>query len=70
MDVSYLSSGDLVVADYRGNRVCVFNEAGTILRSWGFNAETPGGFRSPHALAVSKSCLYVLDESGRVQLFQ
>ena len=71
-DVEFAENGDIIVADYGNNRICVFSADGsTLLRCWGGRGSGDGQFRNPTALAVRGSRLYVLDcSSPRVQVFE
>jgi WD40 repeat protein len=70
-DVQFALNGELLVADYRNHRVCVFSADGdTLLRSWGARGSADGRFEYPTALALVDSKLFVLDcYSARVQVF-
>ena len=72
MDVDFAGNGEIIVADAANCRLCVYcPEDYTLLRSWGTNGSQNGQFRTPTALAVSGSRLYVLDQnSNRVQVFE
>jgi tripartite motif-containing protein 71 len=71
-DVQFTSSGELLVADSRNHRVCVFSADGdTLLRTWGTKGSADGQFQHPSALVLVGSKLFVLDySSARVQLFE
>ena len=71
-DVEIVSSGEVIVADPRAHRVCVFSVDGrTLLRTWGTEGSADGQFRSPTALALVGRKLFVLDQSSaRVQVFE
>ena len=71
-DVILNSAGEVVVADYWNDRVCVFSQVdGTLLRTWGANGTDNSQFNSPTALATSRNRLYVLDEHrARVHVFE
>lgn len=71
-DVDFTVTGEIVVADCYGNRVCVVSPDGsTLVRSWGRGGLGDGEFQRPAALAVHGRQLYVLDfESARVQVFE
>ncbi len=71
-DVVVAQNGELLVADRHKHRVCVFSADGdTLLRSWGTQGSVDGEFRSPTALALVNSKLFVLDRySARVQVFE
>jgi len=66
-DVTFSSAGEVVVADARNHRVCVFSQSdGTLLRTW-----RNGELDDPTALATSRNRLYVLDTAGAcVQVFE
>lgn len=70
-DVAFSASWDIVVADSRNHRLCVFSgENGLLLRSWGSEGTGPGQFKTPYAVASFDRHLYVLDyDSARVQVF-
>lgn len=70
-DVELAPNGDILVADWDHNRICVFRSDGSsLLRSIGSEGEEPGQFSWPIALALHRGYLYVLDNnSSRVQMF-
>lgn len=71
VDVDFASNGDILVADEASRRVYVFSADGcTLLRSFGGEGTEPGLFQCPTALAAHADELYVLDATGRVQVFQ
>jgi len=71
-DVTFNSAGEVVVADNRNHRVCVFSQSdGTLLRTWRANGTGNSEMNSPRVLATSRSRLYVLDQDGAcVQVFE
>ncbi len=71
-DVALTAAGEILVADFGNNRVCVFSADGsTLLRSWGTPGSGDGQFAFPTALALVGAKLYVLDGDGtRVQVFE
>ena len=71
-DVEFTAGQDVIVADHAKNRVCVFSiEDGSLLRSFGADGAAEAQTRSPTALAVRGSRLYVMEQSGpRVQIFE
>jgi DNA-binding beta-propeller fold protein YncE len=69
-DVAFGADGNIVTADYKNHRICVFSpDEGTLLNTWGTQDTLFGKFNLPHALAVSGSFLYVMDNT-RVQVFE
>ena len=71
-DVDFAANGEIIVADYRNHRICVFSADGsTLVHSWGIHGTDDGQFNYPTALAVHGSRLYALDcGSPRVQVFE
>jgi DNA-binding beta-propeller fold protein YncE len=71
-DVQFALNGELIVADFDNQRVCVFSADGdTLLRTWGTLGSADGQFHDPTALALVDSKLFVLDQgSARVQVFE
>ncbi len=71
-DVMFAPNGELLFADYSNRHVCVFNsDEGTLLRSWRTTSEDELELRSPIALALVDSKLFVLEQLGRrVQVFE
>jgi DNA-binding beta-propeller fold protein YncE len=71
-DVQFAPNGELLVADCRNHRMCVFSADGdTVLRTWGTQGSADGQFEYPTALALVDSKLFVLDrDSARVQVFE
>jgi DNA-binding beta-propeller fold protein YncE len=69
-DVSLGAGGEIIVADSRNHRICVFSPNGdTLINTWGSRGTADGQFEYPDALAVSGSYLFVMDKS-RVQVFE
>ena len=69
-DVSFGAGGEIIVADCRNHRICVFSPDGdTLIKTWGSIGDAAGQFKFPTALAVSGSSLFVLDNT-RVQVFE
>ena len=71
-DVEIAPSGEVIVADPRAHRVCVFSANGhTLLRTWGTEGTADGQFKEPTALALVGNKLFVLDRlSACVQVFE
>ena len=71
-DVEIAPSGEVIVADSRTHRVCVFSADGrTLLRTWGAEGSAEGQFSFPTAIALVGSKLFVLDRAGLcVQVFE
>ena len=71
-DVHVAAVGEYLVCDSSGERICVYPADGsTVLRTFGEFGYPDGKFRSPTALAMCGSQLYVLDQLGkRVQVFE
>ena len=71
-DVDFTAAGEIILADYNNNRVCVFSADGSeLLRAWGSSGTGNGEFNCPTALSVRGSRLYVLDRNNpRVQVFE
>ena len=71
-DVEIAPSGEVIVADCRAHRVCVFSADGrTLLRTWGTEGTVNGQFKCPISLALLGNKLFVLDNgSARVQVFE
>jgi len=71
-DVEIDVNGDIIVADSRNHRVCVFPfEGGPMSASWGVQGTGDGQFEDPSVLALEGSRLYVLDRiNDRVQVFE
>lgn len=70
LDTDFSPTGDILVADFGNDRVCVFCADGALLRTFGKSGTIPGKFQCPMALGVHGGHLYVLDnESARVQVF-
>ncbi len=72
LDVQFAPNGELLVADWGNNRVCVFSADGdALLRTWGSRGSADGQFVYPTALALVGSKLFVLDcNYPRVQVFE
>lgn len=70
-DVDFAPNGDILVADSRNSRVCVFSPDGsTLLRAFGAEGDAAGQFKSPRGLAVHESQLYVIEQNNsRLQVF-
>ncbi len=72
--MQFVPNGELLVAECRNNRVCVFSADGdTLLRIWGTRGSADGHFWDPMALALADFKLFVLDYytySARVQVFE
>lgn len=70
-DIDFAPNGDILVAEWENNRICVLSPDGsTVLRTLGSKGDSPGQFRSPCTLAMHRGRLYVLDgESARLQVF-
>jgi DNA-binding beta-propeller fold protein YncE len=69
-DVSFGAGGEIIVADSGNHRICVLSPDGdTLIKTWGSEGTAAGQFEFPHALAVSGSYLYVMDNT-RVQVFE
>jgi tripartite motif-containing protein 71 len=69
-DVSFGAGGEIVVAESRNHRICVFSPDGdTLIKTWGSEGNAASQFEYPQALAVSGSHLYVMDDK-RVQVFE
>ena len=72
-DTAIAAGGEIIVADWGTNRVCVFSPDGsTLLRCWGreLSSSPDAQFLKPVALAVWGPFLYVMeDDSPRVQVF-
>lgn len=66
-------NGDLVVADFENNQVCVFSfPDGVLLRKWGKHGRSRAcEFDTPPGIALSCGKAYVLDlVTSRVQVFE
>ncbi len=72
LDVAFSVTGEIVVSDCAGHRVCVFSpESGELVRSFGAKGTGDGQFDGPAALAAAGKHLYVLDwDTSRVQVFE
>jgi sugar lactone lactonase YvrE len=74
-DIAVDSTGNVYVADGLNHRVVVFDNAGTLLRTWGSIGTANGKFYNPRGIAVDGSGnVYVtdgrpLDATARVQVF-
>ena len=70
-DVVFSAGCAIVVADYGNHRICVFSRDGDVLlKTWGCQGYAAGQFYDPKVLAVSGPHLYVLDNTGRVKVFE
>jgi DNA-binding beta-propeller fold protein YncE len=68
--VSFGACGEIMVADSGNHRICVFSpDSDTLIKTWGSEGTADGQFQVPHALAVSGSYLFVMDNK-RVQVFE
>ena len=74
-DVLVAPSGEIFVADGHGGdtnaRIVKFTKDGKFIKAWGRAGKGPGGFDTPHGLAMdSRGRLFVADRSNsRVQIF-
>lgn len=69
-DVSFVTSGEIVVADFAQNRICVFSSDGDqLLKCWNADAAASIVLNSPSGLAVAGTRMYVMDNS-RVLVFE
>ncbi|MFL6412142.1 MAG: 6-bladed beta-propeller, partial [Nitrososphaeraceae archaeon] len=72
--ISTDSIGNIFVSDSGNNRIQVFSDNGTFIKTWGSIGSGPGQFRHPEGITVDKSgnnnIVYVADSgNNRIQVF-
>ena len=69
-DLAFDPAGNLYVADFRNNRVQVFSQNGTYLRTFGMHGSGPGELSSPVCVHVDHDYVYVVEwRNHRVSVF-
>ena len=69
--VAISSRGNIIVAEYSGNCVSIFNPRGRKVKSFGSQGSSPGQFRGPEGVAVDDEDNILVADSGnrRIQKF-
>ena len=69
--VAVTNSGEVVVSDYYGYRICVYSREGKHIRSFGFIGSKNGEFQFPRGVAItSDNHIIVVDSDNyRIQMF-
>jgi len=64
-------TNEVVVCDLGNHRIVIFDELGVFLRSFGGHGSSPGLFRDPRGVAITREGGYVVADRGnhRVQVF-